>query len=171
MILFFISFTNCYSQEIPKWLVQEWESKVKDSGIWIAHNSKYQNENEPYDAYGQKWEWGIGKKSLKGKLFAIKDGKELGTIWEFRLFWDPLKKKAFIQQFGGDGTYGIGELIYDKENVSRSLQTFSNPEGIVYKIGHLSDYNHPDFFKTISFSITEDGLWKENRVYIWKLKN
>ncbi|MCB0496187.1 MAG: hypothetical protein KDC79_08625 [Cyclobacteriaceae bacterium] len=161
---------NNQPSDIPDWLLKEWESRTQDSGLWIADNSKYKSENEPYDAYGMKWEYGIGKKVVKGRLFVIKEGKDIGTLWEFLLFWDPAEKKAIIQQFGSDGTFGSGEISLESQHMSKSLQTFSSPAGIQFKTGHKSDYSNQEYIKTTSYSILEDGSWSENRVYYWKSK-
>jgi hypothetical protein len=39
------------------------------------------------DAYGITWEWGLNKKSPVDRLYGLRDGKEVGTFWEFREFW------------------------------------------------------------------------------------
>lgn len=166
LLLLFVT-NSIYSQsyEIPSWLLQEWSYLTHGKGQWIADNAPFKNNNEPYDAYQLEWNWGIGKKSIVGKLNAMQNGKVVGAFWEFRTFWHPGKQKAFTEQFGGDGTYGIGEINREEEDLIM-LQTFYSPDGSSYKVGHktlTSDKEH----KTTSFQINENGEWIKNREYTW----
>jgi hypothetical protein len=168
LMVFLISIPlHSQSTKIPNWLVQEWEHLTYDTGIWITDNAAYQNENEPYDAYGLEWEWGLGKNSIKGKLFGIKDGENVGTFWEFRTFWHSGKEKAFTEQFGGDGTYGVGEISLRENDIPRMLQTFYSPDGSSYKVGHESVTTATEH-KTTSYFVDGDDNWIKNRNYIWK---
>ena len=92
-------------------IYDEWDG----GGSWLADNSNFKNENEPFDAYGTEWEWGIGKMSMQEESFvAVKDGNEDATFWEYLVFWNPNEKKAVFQQFGGGGIVGVGEIKAEK---------------------------------------------------------
>ncbi len=108
--LFGNSFAQTKDTPMPKWLQEHMNFITAGTGIWITDNSRFKNENEPFDEYGTEWKWGIGKKSITGRLFGLKDQKEAGDLWEFRLFWHPQERKAILQQFGGNGIVGIGEM-------------------------------------------------------------
>ncbi len=56
--------------QTPDWYQQEMERSV---GTWVADNSAYVSEQETDDAYGITWEWGVGKKSLLGSLYGLKE--------------------------------------------------------------------------------------------------
>jgi hypothetical protein len=92
-------------QPAPAVVTDNWERLI---GTWIADNSAFKDANDTTDAYGIDWSWGLGRKSLIGRLYGIKDGKEIGTFWEFREFWDPGQGQVMATQFGGNGTYGVG---------------------------------------------------------------
>ena len=93
---------------IPQWLLDDWAARTAGTGTWITDNSAYKNENEPFDAYGLQWAYGIGKKHLNGRLYCIRDGKDIGAVWQFLEFWDPAAGEARIVQIGSDGTVGQG---------------------------------------------------------------
>lgn len=169
-VLSFDTIAQESQNEIPQWLEMEWENQTQGSGTWIADNAKFKSENEPYDAYGLQWQYGIGKKSITGRLFVLKDDKDHGTVWEFRVFWNPAEKKAVIQQFGSDGTFGIGEITLTDLNKYKTEEVFTSPHGLVYSSGHLKEYLNKKSTKVTSFIIDEQGNWNENRTYIWKLK-
>ncbi|HCU49636.1 MAG TPA: hypothetical protein DGG94_07525, partial [Micromonosporaceae bacterium] len=65
----------------PKWVQADWEYYTRGTGKWIADNSAHKNENEPWDAYRLEWTWGLGKKTLRGRLLAMKDGKDAGVVF------------------------------------------------------------------------------------------
>jgi hypothetical protein len=44
-----------------------------DEGIWIADNSQYKTENEPFEKYALEWTLSPLKNSLKGRLYGIRD--------------------------------------------------------------------------------------------------
>lgn len=153
----------------PEWFLSHMAFMTQGSGRWIADNAPFKSEGEPNDAYGTEWNYGAGKKSMTGRLFAFRDGKELGTIWEFRVFWDPGRRQARIIQFGRDGTLGEGELTSTGEKTTRSEQTFSDPSGGSTIVGHDTS-EEPGVHVTRSFDVKPDGTRVKRRDYAWKLQ-
>ena len=141
----------------------------KEVGTWVTDNSRYHNDQEPSDQYGINWEWGMGKKSIKGRLFGMKDGEELGTFWEFRKYWDPVQQKVIVMQFGGDGTVGIGPLDpLSAEGVPELTQVFTAPNGVSYNTGHETVWKNDFTHVTISYDWNEErNKWVERRSYTW----
>ena len=135
-------------------------------GIWITDNGKYKTENEPYEAYGMEWEWGLGKKSLSGRLYCIQNGRDVRTAWTFLEFWDPQTGELKLLQIGGDGTIGNGTIRLEKDSSTRSLQTFSSPNGTSFTIGHQAKNVNGESHIS-SFNVDGDQ-WTPRRSYIWK---
>ncbi|HSF18258.1 MAG TPA: hypothetical protein VLK65_22170 [Vicinamibacteria bacterium] len=54
----------------PEWVVTNWKNLI---GVWIADNSAYKTDDDSMDAFGLEWTWGIGNKSLVGRLYGIRD--------------------------------------------------------------------------------------------------
>ena len=163
------NFAQNKTEPMPKWLTEHMTYMTEGTGVWIADNSKYESENEPFDEYGTEWKWGIGKKGITGRLFALKDKKEVATFWEFRMFWHPKKRKAVLQQFSGSGIVGIGEM----RNVETggftermSEMTFYNLDGTSWKDLHKV-LEKPNEHETTSFKF-DDGSWIKQRNYVWK---
>lgn len=123
ILIFLLSACSSSFSQIPERVKAEWEMLASGSGTWIADNSAYKNENETADAYGVSWTYGIGKTSLNGKLFGIKDGKEMGTFWEFRMYYHPSEKKLMYQQYGWGGMLGIAEMTLPDESHSEDVVT------------------------------------------------
>lgn len=155
---------------MPQWLKSHFEFMTEGTGRWITDNSKFKSENEPFDEYGTEWAWGVGKKSIKGRLFGLKDKKEVATFWEYRVFWHPLEKRAVFQQFGAGGVFGIGEMrvigLPDGKSENLTEATFYNPDGTNRKDLHKLTENK-DEHTTQSFSF-ENGSWELRRIYIWR---
>ena len=152
-------------EALPKWLRDHMDFMTRDGGRWIADNSKYRSEQEPIDAYGTEWSWGIGRASMTGRLFGLKEGREVATFWEFRLMWHPGKKRAFLYQFGGDGRLGEGSMT-SIEGGTEHEQTFYMTDGSTLRARHRSLENG-DENRTESFE-WQDGEWAPRRSYVWR---
>ena len=117
---------------LPKEVIADWEKLTRNGGNWVADNSAYKNDNEPFEAYGLTWTWGFANKSLNGKLYGIKDGKNAGTFYEFKMFYHPKENKIMYYQFGTDGSIGEGEVKLTGKN-SEIITTFFVPGGDSFK--------------------------------------
>lgn len=137
-------------------------------GTWVADNSKYKSAPADMDAYALEWSWGLNKKTLLGRLYGIRNGKEVGTFWQFREFWHPGERRLITTQYGSDGSYGVGPHDVKPDGSSELLQTFYDPElRSVTRIGHRSTLAG-DAHTTISFDVDGKGTWKERRTYVWR---
>lgn len=162
---------TCFSQNekdtsIPQWVKDNWATHTQADGIWITDNSQYKSEQEPFDAYGMEWEWGLGKSSLKGRLYCIQDGKDVGTVWQFLNFWDPELKAQQMVQIGSDGTLGQGRMELQSDGSTKSSEKFVSPGGGSFEAGHHSWFENGEMH-TQSFNIV-DGEWSKRRFYVWK---
>lgn len=151
---------------IPQWIIDDWEFRAQGDGIWVADNSKYRSEEEPFEAYGIEWKWGLGKKSLTGRLYCIQDGKDVRTVWTFLDFWDVQYSKLKLTQVGGDGTVGQGTMWLEEDGSTKSIQNFISPDGSSFTSGHQAK-NINDESHISSFSV-EGNEWKPRRSYVWK---
>jgi hypothetical protein len=149
----------------PQWYLDDIRNLAADGGRWIADNSAYMNEQEPYEAYGVEWVSGFDGATMSGRLFGVKDGKETVNFWEFRQYWRPDIKQAVVEQFGWGGAVGIGTLAADGEGTT-SDQTFYNSDGSATRTGHKSSYPDNNTHVTDSFDIV-DGKWNPRRSYTW----
>jgi hypothetical protein len=150
----------------PQWYLDDIKNLAADGGRWIADNSAYKSEQEPYEAYGVEWVSGFDGATMTGRLFGLKEGKETVNFWEFRQYWRPDKKEAVVEQFGWGGAVGIGALVQDGAG-TKSDQTFYNADGSISRTGHRSSFPDKDTHVTDSFNIV-DGKWKPHRSYTWK---
>jgi hypothetical protein len=149
----------------PAWFIQEIATLTAGSGRWIADNSAYKSEQEPYEAYGTEWIASFDGTTMSGRLFGIKDGEETANFWEFRQYWHPGRGVAVVEQFGWGGTVGVGIAWRDGEK-TRSDQAFFTPGGSVSRTGHSSEFPDSDTHLTESFDI-EDEAWLPRRTYTW----
>tara|TARA_R110002096_G_scaffold124052_7_gene268321 strand:+ start:4181 stop:4864 length:684 start_codon:yes stop_codon:yes gene_type:complete len=148
----------------PAWFLQEIATLTSGSGRWIASNAEYQGENEPYDAYGTEWVAEFGGSSMRGHLFGMVDGEEVGEFWQFRQYWHPGRKEAVVEQFGW-GTVGIGTAWKESE-MTKSDQFFFTVDGGSNRSGHVSHFPDKDTHVTASFDIIDDE-WVPRRKYTW----
>lgn len=153
---------------IPQWVRNNWAKRTAETGRWITANTEYKSEQEPYDAYGLQWEYGLGKNHLKGRLFCMNDGKEVGTLWTFTEFWDPATEKVRVLQIGSDGTVGQGTIWLEEDGKIKEQQVFTSPNRSSFESGHLTWMENGA--QHIQSYTIKDGEWKKRRFYIWKLK-
>jgi hypothetical protein len=153
----------------PEWFVNHLKTMTENSGRWIANNAAHRSDSEPFDAYGMAWTWGLGKKSATSRLFVVRGGQELGTLWEHRTVWHPGEKKALTLAFGSDGTYGTGVLEPAGDHEIKLEEVFFNVDGTSYREGHrIIDLGNGQV-EMQSFGIKPDGTWEPRRSYVWKL--
>lgn len=157
------------NQAIPDWYLRDIEDKTRDGGVWIADNSAYREEDGGIDAFGIEWRAGIGGKSMVGRLFSLRDGQELATHWEFRMFWHPVDREAMAYQFGVDGTVGWGVATPGPDESSSIIeQTFASPDGTVTRVRHET---RTEGDRDIGHSFNwVDGEWQPRRTYTWVLR-
>lgn len=153
----------------PEWFVEHNAFLSQKGGRWIADNSAYKSEDEPFDAYGLEWKPGLGDKTLTGRLFGLQDGKDIGTFWEFRVLWHPGEGRAYVHQFGSDGTYGTGTVEHAGEGKVQITQDFYGPDGTRSRLRHDSTHGPGEWVHDQSYGLAEDGTWVERRAYEWKL--
>lgn len=110
----------------PQWYLAEIQKLSAGSGRWVADNSAYQTDTEPYESYVTEWVASFDGTTLRGRLFGIVQGEETPNFWEFRQYWHPGRAEVVIEQFGGQGAVGIGTMQMDNGKI-RSDQSFWFP--------------------------------------------
>lgn len=172
VVLLFIYSGGVLSQDsappraAPEWFLQEIAALTAGTGRWIADNSEYKSEQEPYDAFGTEWRASFDGTTMSGRLFGIKNGKEIGNFWEFRQYWHPERREATLEQFGWGGTIGIGKMWHEGDT-TKSDQTFYTIDGVASRSGHVSSFPDSDTYVTGSFDIEADE-WTPRRTYTWR---
>lgn len=150
----------------PAWFQRHLEELTRGSGRWTADNSAFKSREEPWDGYGLEWTWGLGRHSVKGRLYAIQDGREVGSLFEYRLLWHPGERMAMLLQYGSDGTYGQGVIQPDGTDGTMVEQTFFQPGGGTTRIKH-TDHYAGEVRVVQSFEWVE-GAWHPRRLYRWR---
>lgn len=165
-ILTLFSFIHLQSQDgpIPQSYLDDLSYEI---GTWIGDNSSYQSEHEKFDSYVIEWSWGIGKKSITGKLYGMSNGKPSTPFWEFRKYWNAKENKAIVMQFGQDGTLGIGPVESSDDQMHEMKQVFVTPKGKEYHIGHKTQIVDSTTQIGSSYLIDENGNWSLDRTYKW----
>jgi hypothetical protein len=165
--LAFTVFASAAKAAPPQWYLDEIKSLSAAGGRWIADNSAYKSEIEPFDSYGTEWKSGFDGDTMVGRLFGFRDGKQTTfDFWEFRQYWHPGRIEAVIEQFGWGGAIGVGALEEDGDG-SRSDQTFYSSDGTLTRTGHKSRFADANTYVTESFDIV-DGEWRPRRKYVWR---
>ena len=169
LTLAIVSVSLDVSAEPPDWFQENLDRLAPGDSIWTADNSAYQSDSELFDTYVMEWNWGIGRKSAVGRLDGMIDGKDVRTLWEFRMYWHSGDQSAYVQQFGADGTFGTGTLTPDGDNKDRLEQIFFSPAGNLREVGHVTEHHASSNVGT-SYDILPDGSWQERRSYVWQRK-
>lgn len=152
------------TESVPPWFKQNMEQSI---GVWIADNGTYKSKDEPFESYVMEWQWGVGKASIVGKLYALMDGQKTGNFWEFRQYWDLENKQGIVVQYGSNGVIGSGPMTLDSDEGTTLDQWFVNPDGSKVRHGHRSKLEENSLVTT-SFDIDASGKWTKRRSYTWR---
>lgn len=156
----------------PAWYLNEIDIRTRDGGRWVADNSAYKSETEPFDAYVVEWTRGYAH-TLTGRLYGLTGDEASIDFWTFHQYWHPGRGEAVLEQFGAGGAIGVGVIAPDAEG-PQSDQTFYGPDGSVSRTGHIEIY--PDALEggddnvilSESWTIDASGAWTEKqRDYRW----
>lgn len=151
----------------PEWFRQHLAYLAAGDGTWLADNSGFKSDDEPYESYEVVYAWGAGRQTASGAMRAYRNGKRTGVIWEYRVFWDPSTRRVVLQQWGFGGAYGVGETRQVDERTLRTEQVFHGPDGSGSRGAHDWIMDGPLQHTTRSFDF-ENGAWKPTRTYVWK---
>lgn len=149
---------------IPDWFIDDLRNSI---GTWAADNGAYKSAEDPRDFYILKWEWGIGKTSIVGRLYGTVSGVETGDFWQFRQYWDTRRQSAVLVQYGHSGVVGVGDIEVLENGMSETIQEFSEPGGQRWLGKHVSD-NDGSIQRTTSYQQDEQESWVEGRSYTWR---
>lgn len=152
--------------EAPAWLQEHFERMTAKGGRWLTDNSPYRSEQEPWDAYGLEWTWGVGKQSIKGRLYGLSGGQEKATFWEYRLVWHPGDAVALLYQFGVGGTFGFGPMKSPAPGIEELEQTFWEVDGRVWRLRHTARLVGEALEMSSLHEV--DGGWEKRRTYTWR---
>lgn len=152
--------------QIPERIMNEWKMLTEGSGTWLADNKAYMSDNEPYDQYGVTWQWAIGKTSLTGRLFGLKEGKDQGTFWEFRAYYDPEDGKYKYMQFGHGGAVGKAAFQIVDDTHTTDIVTLRYPDGNKIAIKHETETKGNTQYSQ-SYQRNNKGEWEKRRYYVW----
>ena len=155
-------------QTLPEWWVAHVDFMSRDGGVWIAPNPANESDPNQPDAYAMEWRPAYDNHVLIGRLYGIENGEEIAEYWTYREFWHPGEHRALIHQWGGAGTYGVGESSWDTQaGVGVLDQTFWLPDGRHWREGHRNQ-EQGDIYVTNSFDITADGDWAPSSSFTWR---
>jgi ketosteroid isomerase-like protein len=151
----------------PDWFLNEIAALTAEDGRWVADNSPYKSEQEPYDFYVTEWRSSFNGTTMTGRLYGILDGEQTPDFWEFRQYWHPGRQEGIVEQFGWGGAVGIGTIRHEA-GVSKSEQMFYSNERSPNRTGHVSHFSDRDTYVTKSFTIDAEDNWLSQREYAWQ---
>jgi hypothetical protein len=151
----------------PRWFLDEVTGATAGTGRWIADNRVYTGPDEPADEYGLEWRQGPGGVSMMGRLFGLRDGREIATYWQFLFYWHPARQVAVILQVSASGVVGEG-TIREREGGTVAEQVFHSMDGGSRRIRHESEVGPTE--RRDRSSDWVEGSWRPGRSYTWRLR-
>lgn len=152
------------SAEAPEWFAERMAWLTRGSGRWTTPAP----EGTPFATYQISWSYGVGGASVVGRLMGIAKDSSETTFWEFRLFWHPGDRRAIVQQFGKDGTFGSGSLVLGEvPGKSVLVQAFVSPNGRRVETRHETTRIDDDTERSVVTDVV-DGKESPPREWTWK---
>lgn len=163
--------TTCEAQALPPlpaWYLEELDARsTGDSVMWVADNSAWKSEQEPFEAYGMRfWPTRDGR-GLRGVLFGILNGQPMRVFTEFRVFWHPGQAgEARILSWNMWG--GVGEgVMRPGESGSLLLESKDFSYDGSFQMTRHATTRSPGTQVDQQQSLS-NGQWVDGRRYIWK---
>lgn len=150
----------------PRWFLEHLDHLTREGGRWVADNSAYRSDGEPFPSYGLAFTLGPSGRTARGRLFGIREDGREEDFWEFHLHWDPLAGKAIAQQTHLNGAFGSGELRPAGPGANEVEQTFVWGDGSVTRSLHRERVSDNER-RAESFEC-RDGEWVPRRQYVWR---
>ncbi len=152
--------------ELPSW----WQDHVyfmsHEGGTWRAANRDVTEDPRSPDHFEMVWTRVNDGYGLRGRLYGLRDGENVGEYWTFAEFWHPGEARAILEQWSARGAYGIGELGSVGEHRYELAQTFWTRAGQASQSGHRT-FEDGDTYNTDTFAIDGDGNWEQSGGLVW----
>lgn len=149
------------AQTPPEWFRTSIEHMTRDGGLWVADNSSRRSAEEPFDAYVLEWRASPDAASMSGRLFGVSEGRESADFWQYRQFWHPIERRAYVMQWGAGGMYAVGILTPIGEDWGTLEQTFYMTDGRTFRLGHVYRDVGADERVTEQYDILPgEGAWR-----------
>lgn len=152
----------------PPWFAEQLALLTANGGRWEADNTRYRSADEPVDTYVLVWDWGPGRRSIRGRLFGVAGGQDTQVFWEFRQFWDPNTGTVRLQQHGAPGIWADGTITRTPEGNYLIDQMFWSPDGSSWRETHTETSTPTE--RLSKSARMRDGTWAPGREYVWRLK-
>jgi hypothetical protein len=102
---------------------------------------------------------------MTGRLFGLRDGREIATYWQFLIYWHPARQVAVILQVSASGVVGEG-TIRQREGGTVAEQEFHSMDGGSRRIRHESEVGPME--RRDRSSDWVEGSWRPGRSYTWR---
>lgn len=151
----------------PDWWADHVRFISGDGGTWVTPNSKATDDPDAPDAFAMTWVAASEGRLLIGRLFGLKNGREVAEYWTFREFWHPGEGRVVAQQWSSWGAYGEGEATSPEPNRGQLDQTFWLADGRSWREGHRT-LASGDEYVTDVFDIDAKGNWSPRDRNVWQ---
>ena len=138
-----------------------------DGGMWVTANPKATDEPDSPDAFGMTWVAASEGRLLVGRLFGLKNGREVAEYWTFREYWHPGERRVVVQQWSSWGAYGEGETTSLGSDRWQLDQTFWLADGRGWREGHRTVENGDEYVTDV-FDIDAIGNWSPRDGNVWR---
>ncbi|MGE0046492.1 MAG: hypothetical protein AB7T08_12105, partial [Hyphomonadaceae bacterium] len=71
----------------PQWWADHVNFITRDGGVWVTPNAA--TDAAGPDAYAMEWRTANEGRVLSGRLYGLREGREIAEYWTFREFWHP----------------------------------------------------------------------------------
>ncbi|MCB9917077.1 MAG: hypothetical protein H6832_01580 [Planctomycetes bacterium] len=151
----------------PDWWREHVRFMCADGGAWITPNPQAPEAPGGPDAYGMTWTRASHGRLLTGRLYGLKEGREVAEYWTFNEYYHAGEGRVIVQQWSSWGAYGEGETTSPAPNRCQLDQTFWLADGSSRREGHRTMENG-DEYETQIYDIDAEGKWSLRDSNTWR---
>lgn len=151
----------------PGWWAGHVDYISREGGTWVTPNPAAAGDPAAPDSFGMTWTATNDGYGLSGRLYGLKDGREVAEFWTFREFYHPGDGRIIFEQWGGPGAYGLGETVMTGPGAFRIDQTFWLADGRNWRERHEAAEG-PGGYETRVFDIGAKGELTVQGLSLWR---
>ncbi len=164
------AFPAAAAEKISAGLAEHAGFLLAGSGQWRAPNPAYEAGSETEQFYGMNYRPGPHGQHIVGEIVSIFDDGRQTRDWTLYLTYNPITRKAWLEQTGAGGVYFRGELRKTPHGRHSQTGVVYLPNGQARAVRDEIEIIDDKTYRAHVFEGAPAGGWTKVREWTWTLQ-